>query len=260
MDSTNPGPKCLRISPSFRSRPPSNRIRIRAREPKPGVAPRKMSGFTQCNAGPMSTPVAIRMMTSGTCVKRTSRLATKASTKRPPRMAKKRERSIALVPGRGRDHRGNRGILQRPIAVTKTRSGPPSYRSAPVARACDVCRPISRRAIRAVQYRPEIRHMNDSLVIAGRAFQSRLIVGTGKYRSHAEMQRAHEASGAEHDHRRRPPREPHRPLQGVPARLHRPRQIRSCFRIPPAATTPKKPSARRASAGKWAFRIGSSSK
>ena len=39
--------------------------------------------------------------------------------------------------------------------------------------------------------------MNDSLVIAGRAFQSRLIVGTGKYRSHAEMQRAHEASGAE---------------------------------------------------------------
>ena len=39
--------------------------------------------------------------------------------------------------------------------------------------------------------------MNDSLVIAGRAFHSRLIVGTGKYRSHAEMQRAHEASGAE---------------------------------------------------------------
>jgi len=39
--------------------------------------------------------------------------------------------------------------------------------------------------------------MNDPLVIAGRAFQSRLIVGTGKYRSHAEMQRAHEASGAE---------------------------------------------------------------
>src|SRR4029077_9959988 len=41
------------------------------------------------------------------------------------------------------------------------------------------------------------RNMNDSLVIAGRAFHSRLIVGTGKYRSFGEMRRAHEASGAE---------------------------------------------------------------
>lgn len=39
--------------------------------------------------------------------------------------------------------------------------------------------------------------MNDQLVIAGRAFRSRLIVGTGKYRSYQEMVRAHEASGAE---------------------------------------------------------------
>jgi thiazole synthase len=39
--------------------------------------------------------------------------------------------------------------------------------------------------------------MNDQLVIAGRAFRSRLIVGTGKYRSLPEMARAHEASGAE---------------------------------------------------------------
>lgn len=39
--------------------------------------------------------------------------------------------------------------------------------------------------------------MSDQLVIAGRAFQSRLIVGTGKYRSFAEMARAHEASGAD---------------------------------------------------------------
>jgi thiazole synthase len=38
--------------------------------------------------------------------------------------------------------------------------------------------------------------MNDELVIAGRAFASRLIVGTGKYRSLAEMARAHAASGA----------------------------------------------------------------
>ncbi|HLJ40159.1 MAG TPA: thiazole synthase, partial [Candidatus Acidoferrales bacterium] len=39
--------------------------------------------------------------------------------------------------------------------------------------------------------------MGDQLVIAGRAFRSRLIVGTGKYRSLPEMARAHEASGAE---------------------------------------------------------------
>src|SRR5216683_3184810 len=39
--------------------------------------------------------------------------------------------------------------------------------------------------------------MSDTLTIAGREFGSRLIVGTGKYRSFAEMQRCHEASGAE---------------------------------------------------------------
>lgn len=39
--------------------------------------------------------------------------------------------------------------------------------------------------------------MADQLVIAGRAFGSRLIVGTGKYRTFQEMQRAHEASGAD---------------------------------------------------------------
>src|SRR5260370_35166486 len=38
---------------------------------------------------------------------------------------------------------------------------------------------------------------NDVLKIAGRDFRSRLIVGTGKYRSFQEMARAHEASGAE---------------------------------------------------------------
>lgn len=38
---------------------------------------------------------------------------------------------------------------------------------------------------------------DDGLLIAGRRFRSRLIVGTGKYRSLPEMARAHEASGAE---------------------------------------------------------------
>jgi thiazole synthase len=37
----------------------------------------------------------------------------------------------------------------------------------------------------------------DPLVIAGRSFESRLIVGTGKYPSFAVMAQAHEASGAE---------------------------------------------------------------
>jgi len=39
--------------------------------------------------------------------------------------------------------------------------------------------------------------MHDQLVIAGRAFKSRLIVGTGKYRSFQEMARAHQSSGAD---------------------------------------------------------------
>lgn len=39
--------------------------------------------------------------------------------------------------------------------------------------------------------------MDDLLTIAGRSFRSRLIVGTGKYRSFQEMARAHAASGAE---------------------------------------------------------------
>jgi thiazole synthase len=39
--------------------------------------------------------------------------------------------------------------------------------------------------------------MGDPLILAGREFQSRLIVGTGKYRSFQEMRSAHQASGAE---------------------------------------------------------------
>src|SRR6476619_5749021 len=39
--------------------------------------------------------------------------------------------------------------------------------------------------------------MSDAFVIAGREFSSRLIVGTGKYSSHAIMRAAHEASGAD---------------------------------------------------------------
>jgi thiazole synthase len=39
--------------------------------------------------------------------------------------------------------------------------------------------------------------MNEALVIAGKTFRSRLIVGTGKYRSFQEMAQAHAASGAD---------------------------------------------------------------
>src|SRR5579862_4407215 len=39
--------------------------------------------------------------------------------------------------------------------------------------------------------------MSGTLTIAGRAFRSRLIVGTGKYASFPEMARCHEASGAD---------------------------------------------------------------
>lgn len=39
--------------------------------------------------------------------------------------------------------------------------------------------------------------MDKQLTIAGRAFNSRLMIGTGKYRSFQEMVRCHEASGAE---------------------------------------------------------------
>jgi thiazole synthase len=39
--------------------------------------------------------------------------------------------------------------------------------------------------------------MTDTFTLAGRSFGSRLIIGTGKYRSHDEMKAAHAASGAE---------------------------------------------------------------
>jgi thiazole synthase len=39
--------------------------------------------------------------------------------------------------------------------------------------------------------------MPENLIVAGREFHSRLIVGTGKYRTFQEMQRCHQASGAE---------------------------------------------------------------
>ncbi|MEP6705038.1 MAG: thiazole synthase, partial [Acidobacteriota bacterium] len=39
--------------------------------------------------------------------------------------------------------------------------------------------------------------MTDKFTLAGKEFSSRLIIGTGKYRSFEEMKAAHTASGAE---------------------------------------------------------------
>src|SRR5207245_11576921 len=39
--------------------------------------------------------------------------------------------------------------------------------------------------------------LTDRFAVSGRAFHSRLIIGTGKYRSYEEMKAAHRASGAE---------------------------------------------------------------
>src|SRR5918912_2271744 len=42
-----------------------------------------------------------------------------------------------------------------------------------------------------------VQMQREKLIIAGREFGSRLIIGTGKYRSFEEMKAAHRASGAE---------------------------------------------------------------
>src|SRR5271156_843535 len=81
-------------------------------------------------------------------------------------------------------------------------SGTPGVTRGEVSRTTSACRAFRRaevaRCARCALYNEIWRIvMADQLVIAGRAFNSRLIVGTGKYRSFDEMRRAHQASGAE---------------------------------------------------------------
>jgi thiazole synthase len=45
--------------------------------------------------------------------------------------------------------------------------------------------------------KPETTNMSENFILAGKEFRSRLIIGTGKYRSFDEMKAAHKASGAE---------------------------------------------------------------
>ena len=96
--------------------------------------------------------------------------------------------------------------------------------------------------------------MADPLIIAGREFRSRLIVGTGKYKSFQETARALEASGADM-------------VTVAVRRVNLDRSKESlldyldpkkyfCCLIPPAVTPRMKPSARRAWGAKSGFPIG----
>jgi thiazole synthase len=80
-----------------------------------------------------------------------------------------------------------------------------SWRSLP-ARAAEggqspgpfsACSAISALIISVISAPSSINMTDTPFVIAGRTFQSRLIVGTGKYSSHAVMAQAHAASGAD---------------------------------------------------------------
>lgn len=51
--------------------------------------------------------------------------------------------------------------------------------------------------LETLNLKSETRIMSDIFTLAGKTFNSRLIIGTGKYRTYDEMQRAHRASGAE---------------------------------------------------------------
>jgi thiazole synthase len=67
-----------------------------------------------------------------------------------------------------------------------------------LADRCDVGKTLSTQPFcGSIVAKPQYTVAMEPLVIAGRAFQSRLIVGTGKYKDGAETQRAIEASGAE---------------------------------------------------------------
>lgn len=94
----------------------------------------------------------------------------------------------------------------------------------------------------------------DSFIIAGRSFRSRLIVGTGKYKSGQETARALEASGAEM-------------VTVAVRRVNLDRSTESlldfidpknifCFPTPPAVTRLTKPFGRLALVARWDFPIG----
>ena len=62
--------------------------------------------------------------------------------------------------------------------------------------------------------------MSDQLVIGGKSFNSRLILGTGRYRNMEDMVQAVEASGTEMNTVGHPPPGPGRPHKEDYSRLH----------------------------------------
>ncbi len=77
--------------------------------------------------------------------------------------------------------------LKQCTGITARESGPFAFPTAAKAGRCAFSR----------LHQPSYNVLMQSLVIAGKAFQSRLIVGTGKYRDGEETRAAIEASGAE---------------------------------------------------------------
>src|SRR5881296_1242472 len=94
-----------------------------------------------------------------------------------------------------------RGDGRRPGGRARPR--PAAHRARGEPRRGAACRVRSDRAPRRRRGRDHpfrrgrMNEMNDPFVLAGREYRSRLIVGTGKYKSFAETRQAVEASGAE---------------------------------------------------------------
>jgi len=94
--------------------------------------------------------------------------------------------------------------------------------------------------------------LTDQFEVAGKVFNSRLIIGTGKYRTHDEMRIAHRASGAEMVTvavRRVPLDRSSESFLDHSIRLYR------FCRIRPAAIQLKKPCARRGSRARLCNRM-----
>ena len=158
--------------------------------------------------------------------------------------------------------------LERPMTCwrcwrgsTSTRAASPSSTTSRSSSAARSSRQWSRRATGGDRQRGAAAGshrstMDTPFVIAGRTFRSRLIVGTGKYSSHAVMRAGARSVGRRHGHRRRPAREHLGPVARVAAGLHRRRSASSSCRTPPAATPPTRRSAPRSSAARRASATG----
>src|SRR5581483_8389485 len=110
----------------------------------------------------------------------------------PSRHAGDGERRAAH--GRIRGVAGGSGVGARPRAAADRRRAESRRRPAGRVRGDAASR---RRHDRDHPFRGRRLTMNDPFVLAGREYRSRLIVGTGKYKSFPETRRAADAAGAE---------------------------------------------------------------